>query len=155
MHRLLSRLALALALALVATVVAAGASVAADKWVTTYDSKYLPGVVTIRTGERVTWVNDDDLPHDATGNGWATPLLNKGDSYSLRFNRAGTYRYYCSIHPEMRSAVIVLGAGGVPGTDVAAPLGDARRSGEAPIALLVLAATFVGFRVALRFAVRR
>ena len=94
---------------------------AADKFVTMYASKYLPGVVTINAGDSVTWVNDDDVPHDAVGNGWSTSLLAKGDSDSVTFRQAGRYRYSCSIHPQMRSAVVVRGAGGatVPPTDAA------------------------------------
>jgi plastocyanin len=120
-----------LALAIVPSVTAE------DRWVTMFDSDYLPGVVTIRAGERVTWVNDDDLPHDAVGNGWSTPLLTKGDSSSVRFIRAGTYRYSCSIHPAMRSSVRVVGAGAtIPPTDTVASATDGPASGAPGWALL-------------------
>jgi plastocyanin len=103
----------------------AGPVLAVDRWVTMIANDYRPGVVTIEVGDRVTWVNDDDVPHDAVGNGWSTSLLTTGDSDSVRFGRAGRYAYRCSIHPEMRGAVLVRTSGGlgtVPPTDtIAAP----------------------------------
>ncbi len=97
-------------------------ALAADRWVTMYANEYRPGVVTINVGERVTWVNDDDVSHDAVGNGWSTSMLGYYESDSVRFLRAGRYPYRCSIHPQMRSAVVVRGSGGgglstVPPTD--------------------------------------
>ena len=98
-------------------------ALAADKWVTMYANEYRPGVVTINVGERVTWVNDDDVSHDAVGNGWSTSMLGYYESDSVRFLRAGRYPYRCSIHPQMRSAVVVRGSSGggslatVPPTD--------------------------------------
>ncbi len=97
-----------------------GTAVAADKFVTMYANEYRPGVVTINVGDTVTWVNDDDVPHDAVGNGWSTSMLTNGDSDAVTFRRAGRYAYRCSIHPQMRSAVVVRGAAGgatVPPTD--------------------------------------
>ena len=119
-----------------------GTALAADKWVTTYANEYRPGVVTINVGDTVTWVNDDDVPHDAVGNGWSTSLLAKGDSDAVTFRRAGRYPYSCSIHPQMRSAVIVRGAVGgatVPPTDTriaAGPAGPVASWVVAPVILL-------------------
>ncbi|MDQ2966016.1 MAG: hypothetical protein M3R57_09230 [Chloroflexota bacterium] len=158
MHRFAHRKALLLPLAVSGAVVLlaalAGPSIAIDKWVTTYDMKYLPGVVTINAGDKVTWVNDDDVPHDAAGRGWSTPLLNNGDSHSIQFTKAGTYRYSCTIHPEMRSAVSVRSAGG--GTRTAPPADMAPESqtpptGDAmPAVLAILAATITAFGLVLR-----
>jgi plastocyanin len=47
-----------------------------------------------------------------TGNGVAgSGLLNKGQTYSLTFPDAGTYTYYCAIHPGMVGSVQVQPAG--------------------------------------------
>jgi plastocyanin len=120
MRERVRRLSFAAALALLALASAWGTALAADKFVTMYANDYLPGVVTINAGDSVTWVNDDDVPHDAVGNGWSTSLLSMGDSEAVTFRRAGRYAYRCSIHPAMRSAVVVRGASGgatVPPTD--------------------------------------
>jgi hypothetical protein len=34
--------------------------------------------------------------------------LQKGDSYTYTFATAGTYSYYCAVHPEMTAKVIVM-----------------------------------------------
>ena len=98
-------------------------ALAADKFVTMYANEYRPGVVTINVGDTVTWVNDDDVSHDAVGNGWSTSLLGYYESDSVTFRRAARYPYSCSIHPQMRSAVVVRGRSGgatIPPTDTVA-----------------------------------
>lgn len=154
MHRFLVRLPIAVAGALLVLAALAGPSIAVDKWVTMSDSKYLPGAVTIRVGEKVTWVNDDDLPHDASGNGWSTPLLMKGDSAAVRFTRAGTYRYTCTIHPAMSSRVVVQGTGGglptVPPANMAAAGPVTPTRDATPAVLTILAAGAIAFGLALR-----
>jgi hypothetical protein len=95
--------------------------------------------VTINSGNKVTWVNDDDVQHDAVGNGWSISLLGYDESASVRFNRAGTYRYHCSIHPAMTGTVRVLGAGGVgtaPDTDMDPD--EPRQDGGWPAQLLAV-----------------
>ena len=149
-HRLV-RIPLAGAGALLLLGAAAGPSIAVDKWVTMFDSKYLPGVVTIEPGDTVTWVNDDDLPHDAAGNGWSTPILTKGDSASVTFTRAGTYRYSCTIHPEMRSAVFVRAGGAAAPPSDTAPEVTPSSTGPAPAAVLAfVGSAAVAFFIAIR-----
>jgi plastocyanin len=153
-HRIV-RIPLAGAGALLLLGAAAGPSIAVDKWVTMFDSKYLPGVVTIEPGDTVTWVNDDDLPHDAAGSGWSTPLLVKGDSASVTFSRAGTYRYTCTIHPEMRSAVIVrAGGAAAPPSDTAPPVPETSTGPNPAAVLAVVGAASVAFYITLRRAAR-
>lgn len=120
MRERVGRLVVAAGLAVFALASPWGTAFAADKFVTMYANEYRPGVVTINVGDTVTWVNDDDVPHDAVGNGWSTSMLAYYQSDSVRFRRAGRFAYSCSIHPQMRSAVVVRGAAGgatVPPTD--------------------------------------
>lgn len=118
MRERVRRLSIAAGLGVFALASPWGTALAADKFVTMYASDYLPGVVTINVGDTVTWVNDDDLPHDAVGRGWSTTLLGKYDSDTVTFRRAGRFPYRCSIHPAMRSAVVVRGAAGGSGATV-------------------------------------
>jgi hypothetical protein len=67
-------------------------------------------------------VNNGQAPHTATDTGGAfdSGTLQPGESYSYTFNEAGTYAYYCRIHPDMTGAVTVSSAspaaGELPGT---------------------------------------
>jgi len=70
---------------------------------------YLPGVVRIRRGQTVRWVNDDPAAHTITAKdgAWSSKMLAKGSTFSRRFTRPGTYVYVCAMHPSMRATVIV------------------------------------------------
>lgn len=153
MSRPIRRLVSAGAVALVAALVFAGPVSAEDRWITMYDNSYRPSSVRILPGEKVTFVNDDDVPHDAVGNGWSVGMLGYYDSEAETFARAGTYRFSCSIHPEMRGTVYVGVSGGGAGvtdppTDTLAPAATADSSAGGPGGLALLlgawAATVVG-----------
>jgi plastocyanin len=71
--------------------------------------KFDPGTLTVDVGTKVTWTQLDETIHDSTSKTkvWSSPILNKGDKYSYTFTKAGTYEYWCSIHPEMLGRVVV------------------------------------------------
>jgi plastocyanin len=85
------------------------AAAAADRDVAIVDFAYAPATVTIRVGDTVTWTNRDPVEHTATAtNGsFDTGLLAPDASGSIRFTKAGTYRYLCTPHPDMRGTVVV------------------------------------------------
>jgi plastocyanin len=101
----------------------AGTAIAADTSVEMQDFTFSAKKVTIREGDTVTWTNVGQAPHDAAGDGWSTELLVNGGSDSVRFGKAGTYRYLCTIHPEMTGTVVVeaRGGGGNGGDDGTPP----------------------------------
>ena len=81
---------------------------------------YMPGDLTVHVGDTVTWLNSDTLPHtvtsgnvdaDAIGinapNGFDSGFLSGGDEYEHTFDVAGTYDYYCQLHPWMQGTVTV------------------------------------------------
>jgi plastocyanin len=70
---------------------------------------YDPQQLTIKTGETVTWVNQDAPKHDVVAdNGeFKSDLFDKGGTFSFTFTKAGTYPYHCSIHPGMVGTVVV------------------------------------------------
>jgi plastocyanin len=73
---------------------------------------YTPSTVTIKTGSMVKWINQEDTLHDVTPDAVSeafprSQTLYKTMSYSVRFFAPGTYRYHCSLHPEMTGMVIV------------------------------------------------
>ena len=73
------------------------------------DFDYAPRTVDVRSGGRVTWTNEDAVPHTATdrAKGWDTGTLAKGASASKTFESPGTFAYYCTIHPSMTGTVVV------------------------------------------------
>jgi len=81
----------------------------------TADGCFIPSPVTINVGGIVTWENNDTAAHTATG-GSATEgpsgvfdssLIMAGSSFSHTFEDAGTFDYFCMVHPWMVGAVIV------------------------------------------------
>jgi plastocyanin len=65
--------------------------------------------LTIEAGTTVTWVNADDEPHTVASD---TGLFRSGgldtnESFSYKFEKPGTYRIYCTIHPRMVATITV------------------------------------------------
>ena len=68
-----------------------------------------PAELTIPEGTTVTWVNRDDVPHTvvSTDKAFKSKVLDTDDKFSFKFDKAGTYPYFCSIHPKMTGKVVV------------------------------------------------
>ncbi len=68
-----------------------------------------PGTLTVAVNSAVTWVNKDDLPHVVASNDglFKSKALDTDQAYSFTFTRAGTYAYYCSLHPTMVGTITV------------------------------------------------
>jgi plastocyanin len=68
-----------------------------------------PQVLTVKTGERITWVNKDFFPHTATADNKAFDSGSIAPSATWDFvaKKAGTYTYICSIHPTMKGTITV------------------------------------------------
>jgi len=70
--------------------------------------KYVPATVTVKTGSRVTWVNNDAAPHTATAaDAFDTGSLDKGDSKPVTLSKPGSYSYVCEFHAFMKGTVVV------------------------------------------------
>lgn len=66
--------------------------------------------VTLASGGKVTWINKDTTSHTVTSNQtglFDSGSLGVGATWSHTFTTAGTYYYYCSIHPMMWGVVVV------------------------------------------------
>ena len=70
---------------------------------------YAPPALTVPVTTTVSWVNRDEEPHTVTSatGAFASAGLSKDDTFSQRFTRAGTYQYFCALHPHMKATVIV------------------------------------------------
>jgi len=68
-----------------------------------------PQAITVPVGTTVTWTNSDDIPHTAvsTDGVFKSKVMDTDEKFSYTFTKAGTYSYYCSIHPKMTGQVVV------------------------------------------------
>ena len=82
---------------------AANAAVNIDNFV------FGPQTITVPVGATVTWTNKDDIPHTSvsTDGVFKSKVLDTDEKFSYKFDKAGTYSYYCTIHPKMTGKVVV------------------------------------------------
>jgi plastocyanin len=82
---------------------AAGPTIAIDNF------SFTPREITVAAGTTITWVNHDDVPHTvvSTDKKFRSKALDTDDRFSFTFTDAGTYAYFCSVHPMMTGKVIV------------------------------------------------
>jgi plastocyanin len=75
---------------------------------------FSPKSITISVGDTVRWDNKSSAPegHTVTGDGLDSNSLKKGQSYTFKFTKAGTYDYKCVFHPSMKGSVKVTKSGG-------------------------------------------
>jgi plastocyanin len=73
------------------------------------DFMFAPTSISVAAGSTVTWTNRDDEPHTIVSEGglFRSGALDTNESFSFRFDKPGTYRYACSIHPRMVGTIIV------------------------------------------------
>ncbi|WP_244816187.1 cupredoxin family copper-binding protein [Caballeronia sp. Lep1P3] len=65
--------------------------------------------LTVPAGTRVTWINRDDMLHTVVdeAKSFKSDPLDSGDSFSYVFDKPGTYKYFCSLHPHMTGTIVV------------------------------------------------
>jgi plastocyanin len=68
-----------------------------------------PQTITVPVGATVTWTNKDDIPHTtaSTDGVFKSKVMDTDEKFSFKFTKAGTYSYYCTIHPKMTGKVVV------------------------------------------------
>jgi plastocyanin len=132
---------------------------------------FSPTVLRVAEGSEVTIVNRDQLDHPLARPGgewgWEGRM---GDRATVRLDQAGTYPFFCYVHPGMVGVVVVGDGHGTgsavvevadPGTPAAAPAGVAPAAEPAatrfPTAWLVLVAlcALVGAAAGTRLAARQ
>ena len=68
-----------------------------------------PPELTIAVGTTVKFVNHDDIPHSVVDKNKAfrSKALDTDDSFTFSFASAGSYDYFCGLHPHMTGKIIV------------------------------------------------
>jgi amicyanin len=87
-----------------------GAVAAQEENVVTIDNfTFTARELTVAVGTTVKWVNHDDIPHNVVNKDklFRSKALDTDDSYSFTFANAGTYDYFCGLHPHMQGKIIV------------------------------------------------
>jgi amicyanin len=76
---------------------------------------YDPSPANVAVGTTVTWTNDDATLHTVysgsptqdSGKLFQSPFMAKGKTFTHTFDTAGTFDYYCTLHPFMIGQVVV------------------------------------------------
>jgi plastocyanin len=111
--RRLLNCALLVAVLAAATIFTLETGQAADAAVKIDNFTFEPQVLTVKAGTTVTWKNVDDIPHtvaSSTRGVFKSKALDTDDSFSFTFREAGTFDYFCSLHPHMTATVKVEAA---------------------------------------------
>jgi plastocyanin len=68
-----------------------------------------PHDLTVAVGTTVKWVNHDDIPHSVvdTNKAFRSKALDTDDAFSFTFASAGSFDYFCGLHPHMQGKIIV------------------------------------------------
>jgi plastocyanin len=94
----------------IGALLAFGAVAAQDANVVTIDNfTFGPKELTIAVGTTVKFVNHDDIPHTVVEKklSFRSKALDTDDSYSYTFATAGSFDYFCSLHPHMVGKITV------------------------------------------------
>ena len=86
-----------------------GAPNAANGTVAIHNFMFEPMSLEVAVGTSVTWKNLDGEPHTihSIDDTFRSGALDQNDSFSFKFDKPGTYRYVCSIHPQMVATIVV------------------------------------------------
>jgi plastocyanin len=71
--------------------------------------RFEPANLSVTPGTTVTWVHGSSMPHTVKGSSpeLRSGILTRGQTFSITFEDAGTYNYYCDLHPGMTGTVTV------------------------------------------------
>jgi plastocyanin len=85
-----------------------GAPVATTSVAMAKSYRFAPATIEIKAGQTVVWTNDDNFTHTVKVDGQADHKVGRGHSVSIKFDKAGTYHYTCTLHShDMNGTVIV------------------------------------------------
>jgi plastocyanin len=74
------------------------------------DFAFNPQTITVKAGEKVTWINRDEEPHTVVSvekQFKKSTALDTDQEFTITADAPGTYTYFCSVHPKMTGTIVV------------------------------------------------
>jgi plastocyanin len=74
------------------------------------DFSFNPQTVTVKSGEKITWINKDEEPHTVVSvekQFKKSTALDTDQEFTITVGAPGTYTYFCSVHPKMTGTIVV------------------------------------------------
>lgn len=74
------------------------------------DFMFNPPTITVKSGEKIIWINRDEEPHTVVSVGkkfQKSSALDTDQEFSITAGAPGTYNYFCSVHPKMTGTIVV------------------------------------------------
>ena len=74
------------------------------------DFHFTPQTLTVKPGEKITWINRDEEPHTVVSvekQFKKSPPLDTDQEFTVTAGAPGTYTYFCSVHPKMTGMIVV------------------------------------------------
>jgi plastocyanin len=75
------------------------------------DFHFSPQTITVKSGEKLTWINRDEEPHTVVSvekQFKKSSALDTDQEFTITAGAPGTYTYFCSVHPKMTGTIIVV-----------------------------------------------
>src|SRR3989442_13107633 len=75
------------------------------------DFAFNPQIITVRSGEKITWINRDEEPHTIVSvekQFKTSTALDTDQEFTITAGAPGTYTYFCSVHPKMTGTIVVV-----------------------------------------------
>jgi len=87
-----------------------GSSGAAENKIEIKDFAFNPQRITVKSGQKITWINHDEEPHTVVSvekQFKKSSALDTDQEFTITAGAPGTYTYYCSVHPKMTGTIVV------------------------------------------------
>lgn len=88
-----------------------GSSGAGQNKIEIKDFAFNPQTITVKSGEKITWINRDEEPHTIVSvekQFKKSSALDTDQEFTVVAGASGTYSYYCSVHPKMTGTIVVI-----------------------------------------------
>ena len=87
-----------------------GSSGAGQNKIEIKDFAFNPQTITVKSGEKITWINRDEEPHTVASvekQFKKSIALDTDQEFTVVTGSPGTYSYFCSVHPKMTGTIVV------------------------------------------------